>query len=623
MASSRSHELIARAILGTMVVLTVPPTQRVEAVCGYADPVPVEGQLAVQPTIQPSQRAFIKWDPVAKVESISVQPKFEGNAKDFGMLVPTPSRPKIDEMPRDLFRDLSRYTLLFPMPQPMQSGLDVRPQARLAMSAVPPSVGGSGEGMSTPGSAPRKFVQVLETGVVGSLDYKILASNNSSMLFDWLKKNRYSFKGDEPTLKFYIAKGWVFTVMRIDSKQMKKDPDGKYIGEITPTRFTFSCEKCIYPLRITQHSVKDKTYALFYVQGPNQMDLPKQWSWKHSYRPVFLQYRLSGGADASFAIELRSRENWLRNRKRLEPNFEPTELEWAKRLTQSDMNILESPALFYATMTPMDLPPGSKVLSKSQLLQDYKSSYAQLKGTRNLKHDPLYSCFDYYPPEAGGFSVRYPDPIVGANKMLSTHYAFYPDRTYVPQQTDSVVTLKGLLQKGQWLTKFSRSFTKAEMTEDMVLDDLSTGQEVTYTRLLPNASAKQLERFQEQADSASGRQEVQQSVDELPPPPAVRLSGNIAPYRTELFQRIGANWHPRINTASSIVVKIEIAHDGSLLCAEILESSGNKKTDKAAIAAIEGTEFAPLPEWYKGESLTFKINMDKVLEKSSGVQEQP
>ena len=57
-----------------------------------------------------------------------MQPKFEGNALDFGMVIPTPSRPKLHEMPRDFFKHLAVYTILkkrefpqsklLPMPPP-------------------------------------------------------------------------------------------------------------------------------------------------------------------------------------------------------------------------------------------------------------------------------------------------------------------------------------------------------------------------------------------------------------------------------------------------------------------------------------------------------------------------
>src|SRR5258705_7322812 len=62
--------------------------------------------------LQPAQKVFISWDPVEKVETFTVQPKFEGNALDFGMVIPTPSQPKLHEMPRDFFKHLAIYTIM-------------------------------------------------------------------------------------------------------------------------------------------------------------------------------------------------------------------------------------------------------------------------------------------------------------------------------------------------------------------------------------------------------------------------------------------------------------------------------------------------------------------------------
>ena len=61
---------------------------------------------------QPAQKVFITWDPTEKVESFTVQPKFEGNAVDFGMVIPTPSRPKLDDVPRDFFKHLAVYSIM-------------------------------------------------------------------------------------------------------------------------------------------------------------------------------------------------------------------------------------------------------------------------------------------------------------------------------------------------------------------------------------------------------------------------------------------------------------------------------------------------------------------------------
>src|ERR1041384_6475755 len=62
--------------------------------------------------LQPAQKVFITWDPVKQLESFTVQPKFEGNALNFGMVIPTPTQPKLNEMPRDFFKHLAVFTIL-------------------------------------------------------------------------------------------------------------------------------------------------------------------------------------------------------------------------------------------------------------------------------------------------------------------------------------------------------------------------------------------------------------------------------------------------------------------------------------------------------------------------------
>src|SRR5208282_4137286 len=78
--------------------------------------------------LQPAQKAFLSWDPVEKVESFTVQPKFEGNAADFGMVIPTPARPKLDEMPRDFFKELAVYSILKKREQPQSKLLPQPPK---------------------------------------------------------------------------------------------------------------------------------------------------------------------------------------------------------------------------------------------------------------------------------------------------------------------------------------------------------------------------------------------------------------------------------------------------------------------------------------------------------------
>src|SRR6476661_4341590 len=83
--------------------------------------------------LQPAQKVFLSYNPTEKVETFTVQPKFEGNALDFGMVIPTPSRPKLHEMPKEYFKHLAYYTILkkreFPQSKLLYLGVKFQTQA--------------------------------------------------------------------------------------------------------------------------------------------------------------------------------------------------------------------------------------------------------------------------------------------------------------------------------------------------------------------------------------------------------------------------------------------------------------------------------------------------------------
>jgi hypothetical protein len=285
--------------------------------------------------LQPAQKAFLTWDAAEKVETFNVQPKFEGNAADFGMVIPTPAKPKLDEMPRDFFKELAVFTILEPM------NIDKYKNIYLAKNKA-------GGGYSREDSK-KGTVKVLEAGVVGSLDYKIIQASKADDLYEWLKDNKYSYSGDEATLDFYIKKGWFFSVMKIDPMQMKKRKDGSYEGEVTPTRFTFASDKLVYPLKITQISVKDQTEALFYVQAAHKVDLPGDLSYQFTWTPMWSQAtgfavpeKLTPQETAwQKHVQPRVQDDLKRVNELRAKKHEPATLEWARKITEKDLGVLE------------------------------------------------------------------------------------------------------------------------------------------------------------------------------------------------------------------------------------------------------------------------------------------
>lgn len=424
--------------------------------------------------LQPAQKVFITWDAKEKIETFTVQPKFEGNALDFGMVIPTPSQPKLAPMPRDFFQELAVYTILYKRKYPQSKLLPIPEKKK---SSKRPSNRGRAPQSDKDG---QRGVKVLESGVVGSLDYKIIKAGRADDLYEWLKSNRYNYSGDEATLDFYIKKKWIFTVMKIDTKQMKRSKDGSYLGEVTPTRFQFASKQLIYPLKITQLSVKEKTEALFYVQTSYKVDLPGNMTYQYQWVPmlqnaqgwyqkgIFGKNTLPGkGDDWLNAIKSKQRE-LLQRGQRLGFNFRSgqrptpnknghiaTTLEWAKKLTSEDVMILRGKMQYSETVPNPDEGFTREDLTESERRQEvYKVIQDRLRKYR--KERP------------GGYLVR-EAPKEDINKLK---------------------ILVGHLQAGQFLTKFRKTFAKDEMNEDLLILPAKIDQKQDhseYTEVLPTS----------------------------------------------------------------------------------------------------------------------------------------
>lgn len=449
--------LSARLALLGLAFLGVAPLA--DAMCGYFSR-PIISDIKQPPVLQPSQIAFITWDPAEKVETVTVQPRFEGSALDFGMVIPTPTQPKLHEMPRDFFKALGVVTQpkrrVFPesklMPQFGRFG-------DMEMRVAPAALGGGGVGKA-PIEDVKTTVHVIEVGQVGNLDYKIITAGRADDLFTWLKDNKYSYDGDEATLNFYVQKKYFFTVMKIDTLQMKKNKDGTYTGDVTPTRFTFQSEQLVYPLRITQVSVKDKTDALFYVQAPYKVDLQGDMSYQF---------------------------HWLTMLQHTEDNFGQQDLvkpnrEWLNAVRkQSPALMNRGQQLGFQFPLGQDFPANQKGIRPTSLQWAKKLSADDIK---ILSGDMPYS--ETAPDPDFGFTrpdLRDPARATAIMKVIQARLAKsqkdrprgYLVREAPTEDLKTMSILKGHLQAGQMLTKFHRTFTRGEMGDDLVLVQAKAG----------------------------------------------------------------------------------------------------------------------------------------------------
>jgi hypothetical protein len=261
--------------------------------------------------------------------------------------------------------------------------------------------------------------------------------------------------------------------MKIDTMQMKKNKDGSYTGDVTPTRFSFTSDKIVYPLKITQLSVKDKTEALFYVQAPHKVDLKGDMS----YQFTWVQMLQSASGCTPGGLPGKG-ESWLKaidkqipdllnqgknldftfvSGQRPTPNGKgrtPTTMEWARKLTSGDLAILKRTAPFSEWLPNVDF--GFSAAD----IKDPKRGPAVAKVIQNR----LAQLQKLRP---NGFLVR--DVPADELQQLSL--------------------LLGHLQQGLFITKFRKIFTRGEMNDDLELvaarlgdhDDNSEYQEMLPT----------------------------------------------------------------------------------------------------------------------------------------------
>jgi len=465
MVSWKKSGALAGLAVAALSVMALAP-EHADSMCCYFRPIIVDVKNPTE-ILQPSQVALITWDADKQIETVTVQPRFEGNARDFGMVIPTPSQPKLDEMPRDFFKALATFTTAkkreFPQSRFFGFGGPEMLMNQRAMPAAAP--GGLGGGAPPPRPT---TVEVLEVGLVGNLDYKIISAGRPDDLFTWLKDNKYQFAGDEATLDHYVKRKYFFTVMKIDTLQMKRNADGSYTGDVTPTRFTFKSDKLVYPLKITQPSVKDKTSALFYVLSKTKMDLTDDLSYQFNWLSMLKFVESNMGAhdmtksNRDFLSSLKGKEQDILKRagelgftfqfdggdmpfrrpfirpqpvdrpKVQKSERSPTTLEWAKKLTDEDIQIVAGTRAFSETVPDPD-DGFTQADLRDPRMQQAVFKVIQQRMAKFQKDRPR------------GYLVR---------------KASAEDLKTLP-------LLKGHLQPGMYLTKFQRSFNKNEMNEDL------------------------------------------------------------------------------------------------------------------------------------------------------------
>src|SRR5687768_6846630 len=122
------------------------------------------------------EAAVIVWDPATKTQHFIRRATFQGEARDFGFLVPTPAAPELAAVDDGIFDTLLDKTR--------------RPTVERTRREIDWTFFGSTkEGAATTAGAP---VEVVQTAKVAGYEAVVLDASDAKALVDWLRQHDYA-----------------------------------------------------------------------------------------------------------------------------------------------------------------------------------------------------------------------------------------------------------------------------------------------------------------------------------------------------------------------------------------------------------------------------------------------
>jgi hypothetical protein len=205
-----------------------------------------------------SHRSIILYDRENQKVGLIPQISFRGRPEDFCVVVPTPEAPRLNTVTGDVFYEADRLT---------DSIRRERGSGCISGNVLIDD--DDDYAVSETG------VDVIDEQSVGLFDTVTLSATDPDALINWLQENGYNYTAqDKEIIDYYIARGWVFTAMKLGASVQGEEYYYSYRYNINPVLFRYSASSLVYPIPLISINAADRTDILMYVLSDTRMTFP-------------------------------------------------------------------------------------------------------------------------------------------------------------------------------------------------------------------------------------------------------------------------------------------------------------------------------------------------------------
>ncbi len=263
MYATNRMKWIAAALAGLSLATQV----RTSSACGcFAPPSPMT------PVVQAGERILFAHDGNQVTAYIQIQ--YQGNAADFGWLVPLPSVPTLELGTDELFTTLQRTT------NPQYQISTQRDYCGGPSNYSVGGCGGFGDSASvnySTADAGASFASdlgafnpaLVEQGSIGPYDYAVLKADDKTEMLTWLADNRYYVPdATGQAVQPYIHTGAFFLALKLKS--------GENAGSVAPIVLRYASDLPMIPITLTQVGAIPDMGVLVWLLG-NARAIPRNY----------------------------------------------------------------------------------------------------------------------------------------------------------------------------------------------------------------------------------------------------------------------------------------------------------------------------------------------------------